>query len=195
MTIGKIISASTHVDYVCQIHGAGETAATPLPADYSFGTFVTIDQRDGSSLVGLIVNTILMNPEFGNLGPRLSPEEDLAIFSPDYLAEQATLVAIVAIGARNADGTYSQGVPRVAADIDAGVNSMSDEEIAQFHHSGGRLALGYLSLLQGMASNPLISPLLQQLTLDLSTRFPEHAATLAVLRRNLAWRAAVLPAG
>ena len=37
----------------------------------------------------MIYNTILMNPEFGSLGPRLSPKSELEIFSPDYLNEKA----------------------------------------------------------------------------------------------------------
>jgi len=195
MIIGKIVNASSHVDYVCQIYGPGETALCPSPPDYGFGTFVAIEQEDDACLVGLIANTMLVNPEFGNLGPRLSPEEDLAVFSPDYLAEQATLVSIIVIGARAEGGAITQGVPLVAADIDAQVRCLSDDEIAAFHLESGRLQLAYLSLLLGMAANPLMPSLLQQLTSELAARFPEQAATLAVLRRNLAWRASVLPAG
>ncbi len=195
MIIGKIVNASSHVDYVCQIYGPGEAALPPSPPDHGFGTFVAIEQEGNACLVGLIANTMLVNPEFGNLGPRLSPEEDLAVFSPDYLAEQATLVSIIVIGARTSDGAITQGVPLVAADIDAQVRCLADDEIAQFHLESGRLQLAYLSLLLGMAANPLMPSLLQQLTSELATRFPEQAATLAVLRRNLAWRASVLPAG
>ncbi len=195
MIIGKIVNASSHVDYVCQIYGPGEAALCPSPPDYGFGTFVAIEQEGDACLVGLIANTMLVNPEFGNLGPRLSPEEDLAVFSPDYLAEQATLVAIIVIGSRDESGAITQGVPLVAADIDAQVRCLDDDEIAAFHLESGRLQLAYLSLLLGMAANPLMPSLLQQLTSDLAARFPEQAATLAVLRRNLAWRASVLPAG
>lgn len=46
--------------------------------DYSFGSFVSIqlDQLE-QRLIGVIYNTLLMNPDFGNLGPRLSPRQDL----------------------------------------------------------------------------------------------------------------------
>ncbi|MHB1317300.1 MAG: hypothetical protein ACYCYF_01635, partial [Anaerolineae bacterium] len=119
MNIGKIVTASSHVDYVCQVYLPGEVAQAPLPEDYGFGTFVAVQQASDACLVGLIANTMLVNPEFGNLGPRLSPEKDLEVFSPDYLAEQATLVAVIVIGAMNPDGIVTQGVPVVAADIDA----------------------------------------------------------------------------
>ncbi len=195
MIIGKIVSASSHVDYICQIYGSGETSQVPAPSDYSFGTFVAIEQPGGAYLVGIIANTMLMNPDFGTLGPRLSPEEDLAVFSPDYLAEQATLVAIIAVGTANAESAVMQGVPLVAADIDALVRRLTDEEIERFHVEGGRLRLSYLSLLLGFSSSPLMPALVQQLISELALRFPAHAPTLAILRRNLAWRASVLPAG
>jgi hypothetical protein len=195
MIIGKIVSASSHVDLVCQVYGPGEAAQDPAPGDYGFGTFVAIEQADDAYLVGVIANTMLLNPAFGNLGPRLSPEDDLAVFSPDYLAEQATLVALVVIGVAGADGAVMQGVPLVAASIDARVRRLTDEEIARFHLENGRLRLSYVSLLLGMSANPLMPSLLQQVTSELALRFPDQASTLAILRRNLAWRASVLPAG
>ena len=95
MILGKVIKSNGHVDYVCQIYGPGETALPPAPEDYAFGTFVRIALPDEASLIGLVYDTILMNPEFGNLGPRLSPSADLEIFSPDYLREKVVLVGLV----------------------------------------------------------------------------------------------------
>ena len=79
MFIGKIASSSSHVDYVCQVYGQGEADTVPLPEDYGFGVFVGIEGTNGGYLVGVIHNTTLINPEFGNLGPRLSPQEDLSV--------------------------------------------------------------------------------------------------------------------
>ncbi len=115
MQIGKIVKSNSHVDYVCQVHNPGETEYAPLPHDYAFGTFVRVELTGQPGyLVGLIYSTILMNPEFGNLGPRLSPASDLEVFSPDYLREQATLVGILAVGQVTSDGQTLQGVPLVA---------------------------------------------------------------------------------
>lgn len=195
MYIGKIVTSNSHVDYICQVYGPGDVERVPAPMDCRFGAFIGIEQEDGGLLVGLIANTMLMNPEFGNLGPRLSPQEELAVFSPDYLAEQATLVAITVIGAIRGDGQTVQGVPPVSAGVDARVRCLTDQEIAAFHAPGGRFRLGYMALLLGMQANPLIPPLLLQVTHDLGARFPDQARRLAILRCNLAWRAAVLPAG
>ncbi len=195
MYIGKIVNSSSHVEYVCQVYGPAEAEEVPIPLEYCFGAFVGIEQEEGGCLVGLISNTMLLNPEFGNLGPRLSPQEELTVFSPDYLAEQATLVAITVIGALPNQGPALQGVPAVSASIDARVRRLGDAEIQAFHHPGGRFQLAYMALLQGMQANPLIPPLLLQVTQDLMRRYPDQARRLAILRCNLAWRATVLPAG
>ncbi|HKS71446.1 MAG TPA: hypothetical protein VJQ45_13565, partial [Ktedonobacterales bacterium] len=48
--------------------------------------------------IGLIYDTILLNPAFGALGPRLSSDAQNALFAPDYLAERAVLVSILLLG-------------------------------------------------------------------------------------------------
>ncbi len=193
MRIGKIVKSNTHVDYVCQVYGPGEIESSPLPADYAFGTFVRIGLADGHSyLVGLIYSTILMNPEFGNLGPRLSSPADLEVFSPDYLREQATLVGIVAVG-QVASGVASQGVPPLAAAVGATVETMTPEEVRDFHRPGGGLSLAYAPLLLAQG-DPLIPHLLLNVVNRLSDLFPDQARQLAVLRGNLAWKTAVMPA-
>jgi hypothetical protein len=181
------------VDYVCQVYGPGEIEPSPAPADYAFGTFVRVGLADSHSyLVGLIYSTILMNPEFGNLGPRLSPPADLEVFSPDYLREQATLVGIVAVGQVTSDGA-SQGVPPLAVAVGATVETMAADEVRDFHRSGGGLALAYAPLLLAQG-DPLIPHLLLNVVNRLSELFPDQARQLAVLRGNLAWKTAVMPA-
>ena len=88
MLIGKIIKSNSHTDYICQVYGHSEVEVTPTADDYAFGTFVRTAQEDDRWLVGIIYDTVLFNPEFGRLGPRLSPEAELSIFSPDYLNEK-----------------------------------------------------------------------------------------------------------
>ena len=209
MQIGKIVKSNTHVDYVCQVYGPGEVAGTsPSPEDYAFGTFVRVGltppplsvrvegaglDADASYLVGLIYSTILMNPEFGNLGPRLSPPADLEVFSPDYLREQATLVGVVAVGQVTPGGAH-QGVPLLAATVGAEVETMTAEEVRTFHQSGDGLALAYAPLLLAQG-DPLIPHLLLNVVNRLSDLFPDQARQLAVLRGNLAWKTAVTPAG
>ena len=195
MKIGKIVKSNSHVDYVCQVNNAGEFSSCPLPQDFAFGTFVRIELTSNPGyLVGLIYSTILMNPEFGSLGPRLSPSADLEVFSPDYLREQATLVGVLAVGQVTADSSVHQGVPLLAAGVNAAVETMSSSEVRHFHQPAGNLTLTYLPrLLAG--GDPLIPHLLLEVVRQLSELFPVHARQLAVLRGNLAWKAAVTPAG
>src|SRR5205807_4401333 len=94
MYIGKIVKSDSHINYVCQIYGPREVEVEPDPSDYAFGRFVRVAVRSGPSddpntqldlalgksqepityAVGVIYDTILLNPAFGSLGPRLSNE-------------------------------------------------------------------------------------------------------------------------
>ena len=129
MHIGKIVSSTSHIDYVCQVYGPGEVPDVPAPEDHGFGAFVGIESQGGGQLVGVIYDTTLLNPEFGSLGPRLSSPDELGIFSPDYVAEKVTVVGIVVVGSLGSDGEVAQGVPVVAARVDDGVRVLERDEI------------------------------------------------------------------
>ncbi len=196
--IGKIVKSNTHIDYVCQVFNPGEIDAWPQPADYSFGTFVAIRLDDngmpGEQLIGVIYNTLLMNPDFGSLGPRLSPRQELEIFTPDYLAETATLVGIIAVGWIDTAGGCHQGVPALAPTVNNPVYQMDDEELYRFHRdSRGGVALRYLSLLMSQ-NNPLVPPLLIHIVDRLALLFPDQQVQLSLMRNNLAWKSIVQPA-
>jgi hypothetical protein len=200
--IGKIVKSNTHVDYVCQVYNANEVATCPQPADYCFGGFVSIRldgaagaPASGGQLIGIIYNTLLMNPDFGNLGPRLSPRDDLAVFTPDYLNETATLVGILALGWVDAGGRCHQGVPSLAATINNPVYSLADEELRDFHQDhASRLALRYVPLLLGQ-NNALALPLLLNVIDRLEQLFPDQRGQLKLMRNNLAWKSVVQPVG
>src|SRR5215469_483409 len=105
MYIGKIVKSDSHINYVCQIYGPREVELEPTPTDYAFGRFVRIaarsEQPDNYDIqvmlspskssepriyaIGVIYDTILLNPTFGSLGPRLSNEIQVELFSPDYI--------------------------------------------------------------------------------------------------------------
>lgn len=218
--IGKIVKSNTHIDYVCQVYNPGEVARAPQPADYSFGTFVALSLGDaaplgmgnggqhgshngigspspiaGGRLIGIIYNTLLLNPDFGALGPRLSPRQELEIFTPDYLAETATLVGIITVGWEDADGKCHQGVPPLAATVNDRVYPLDDTDLYQFHNDGNNFVmLRYVPVLLGQ-NNPLVPPLLMNVTDRLTQLFPSQRDRLAVIRNNLAWKSIVQPTG
>lgn len=197
--IGKIVKSNSHVDYVCQVYGAGETWRTPAPEDYTFGAFVAAElEADGSTgpmLVGLVYNTLLMNPDFGALGPRLSPRSEVEVFSPDYLAETATLLGIISIGWFDGAGRAQQGVPALSATVNCPVRLLDDEEVKAFHmDASGQPQLRYASLLLAQ-NHVLIAPLLLSVIDRVGDLFPASRGRLAVMRNNVAWKSIVQPAG
>jgi hypothetical protein len=206
--IGKIVNSNTHIDYICQIWNAGETDLLPQPTDYTFGTFVGIELetplvvntgagggQQTDRLIGVIYNTLLLNPDFSNLGPRLSPRQELEIFSPDYLSETATLVGIIALGWRDTQNQYHQGVPALAAAVNSFVHRLDEQELYAFHCGEQQQPrLRYAPILLGQ-NNPLVPPLIITVIDRLSELFPQSSRHLSVMRNNLAWKSIVQPAG
>lgn len=196
VSLGKIVKSNSHTDYICQVYGRNEFDPAPGVENYALGTFVRIELEAGKAgaLVGLIYDTVLLNPDFGRLGPRLSPETELAMFTPDYLNERAVLVGITAIGRVKADGDVFQGVPLLAANSDAQVVQMTDDEIRAFHAHDGSLHLDYLPLLAHM-DHPLALHLGLIVLRKLGRLLPECATELAVLSDDLLWRTQIGPLG
>lgn len=154
--------------------------------------------------VGFIYDTILVNPAFGTLGPRLSNDEQLALFSPDYLAERAVLVSILVLGTMSGDGApvgrVTHGVPALAPDLGAVVEPLSEAQVRGFHtfadtpQARPYLHLGYLP--HTVAQDHPLLPMAMLRTVErLEALLPENASLLAIVKRNLAWRLKVLAAG
>jgi hypothetical protein len=198
-TIGKIVKSNTHIDYVCQVFGRRETPQLPQPEEYALGSFVAIALEEGTwaggRLVGVIYNTLLINPDFGNLGPRLSPLPDLKIVSPDLFDETAILVGIIAVGWQTPSGQWRQGIPEVAALVNNAVQRLNEPEVAALHTDAqGRVCMRYAPILLAQ-NNPIVQPLLVQIADRLLIHFPAQARQLTVMRNNLAWKSIVQPAG
>lgn len=194
MRLGKIVKSNTHTDYICQIYNPGEVETPPSSDDYAFGTFIRAGLGSDRWLVGIIYDTVLFNPDFGRLGPRLSPESELAVFSPDYLREKAVLVGILAVGMIDLSGVVIQGVPPLAVSSDTIVERLTDEQVRAFHLDGSSLRLAYASLLLAHNS-PLVIHLLQTVVDRLMTLFPDQNELLSVLQDDFAWKAQIVPFG
>ena len=195
--LGKVVKSNAHTDYVCQIYGLNEIDPVPEPEQYALGTFVKLELADGEQppyLVGLIYDTVLLNPDFNRLGPRLSSERELMTFAPDYLSERAVLVGITAIGRVRANDEPIQGVPRLAVKSDALVRGMSVDEIVRFHTSGRKVDLSYLPLLVKL-DNALAYHLGRIVLLRLMEMLPEYREALDVLEDDLGWLTQISPLG
>jgi len=194
MRIGTVVNSTSHIQYAVRILGEKEAPQAPAPRDYGFGTFCGLRLADDGQLVGVIYDTVLHNPEYGNLGPRLSPRDELAVFSPDQLVEQATLVSVLVVGAFDASGIPTQGVPSEAAVVGAPVEPLEPDDLVRFHTIEGRLQVVYLQTLASMG-HPLARPLMRRILERLMVLYPRDAGRLEVLGDNLAWKAAIEPLG
>ena len=188
MRIAKIVRSNSHVDYVARVFGSFETAEQLTPNDYRFGQFVKIAGHAGE-VIGVIYNSFLLNPDYGDFGPRLSTsQEQNAVFSPDYLNEQGVLIGLLLVGWRDGDD-YQQGLPREVLPINADVETLSDAEVGAFHHSTqGALELKYYNHVTthaGYFTFQLLASIVEQLEGLANER---DRARLQVLRKTLAWQ-------
>ena len=188
MLIAKITRSNSHVDYFARVLDSLETSVTLSPADFQFGQFVKIDVGE-EEVIGVIYNSQLINPDYGNYGPRLSTPAKLnTVFSPDYLNEQGILISILLLGWRDGDGSR-QDTPRVVLPINSHVETMSDDEVRAFHYGGnGGLQAHYYSHVMthaGLFAFQLLSAIVDQL--ERLADDPDRAR-LDVLRKTMAWR-------
>jgi len=225
MSIGKIVKSDSHINYVCQIHGPHEVEAEPSPTDYAFGRFVRVAARSGlvddspadsrqqepvTYAVGVIYDTILVNPAYGSLGPRLSNETQVELFSPDYISEKAILTYVMILGMveqqTQINGTTTplsimHGVPSLSLELGSIIEAMTDEEVRTFHFfsdSGGHqdpyLHTGYLPHILAQR-NSLLPMVTLRIIEQLERLFPQNMALLSIVKRNFAWRLKVETTG
>jgi len=194
MTLAKIVKSNSHVEYVAQVMRPGEVDQAPAPADYAFGAFVAVPRADGGVAVGVVFDTTLVNPEFGALGPRLTTGAELQTLAPDQLPETATLIGVLLLGARSADGQVTQGVVAHALGVGDAVHGLDDAKFEAFHSVDDGLRAAYLPLLLAHG-HPLTAELALAITQRLVEAFPDHAGAVAVLRDSIAWRTRIEAAG
>ena len=230
VTLGKIVKSDSHINYVCQIYGPHEADIQPTPADYAFGRFVRVaihspqtddmdvmlgrkEQEPVTYAVGVIYDTILFNPTYGSLGPRLSNETQVELFSPDYVSEKAVMVYVMVLGMmemRLIPGqapevtSLMHGVPLLSLELGSEIETMTDEEVCAFHffsdESAGPgdqqpyLHMGYLPHIIAQRSSLL--PMVTLRIIDqLEHLFPQHLSLLSIVKRNFAWRLKVETTG
>lgn len=230
MIIGKVVKSDSHITYACQVYGAGEVEIQPGPTDCAFGQFVRAAVRSGPTTsraaginghaaggqqagelwaIGIIYDTILLNPAFGTLGPRLSNAEQIEIFSPDYLSERAMLVYFSVLGLMersehtSARWRVTHGVPPVALELGCEVETIDADQVRAFHvfadggEPGGSdpyLHMGYLPHLIAQR-NSLMPQVALRIVEQLEQLFPQNRALLNIVKSNFAWKLKVETTG
>ena len=189
MKIAKIVTSNSHIDYIGRVIDELDTAAPPNFEDYGFGQFVTLPLEDETEIIGVIYNSLLVNPEYANYGPRLSPKPELGNFSPDYLNEQGFLIGILLLGTSGGDGKILHGVPRRVVPAGQDVYKIEPDAIRKFHtDESDCLQIHYYSQIvahAGLFAVPLLEAIIEQLSLDCSESDRQR---LGVLKQTLSWQ-------
>ncbi|CAN5319308.1 hypothetical protein BH20ACI1_BH20ACI1_20040 [soil metagenome] len=189
--IAKIIKSNSHIDYVGRVIDELDTAMPPSAEDYGFAQFVNLPQEDKTEIVGVIYNSMLVNPEYASFGPRLSPKPELGSFSPDYLNEQGFLIGILLLGVKDKADKITHGVPRRVVPAGQDVYKIETEEVKKFHtDENDCLQIHYFSQVvahAGLFAVPLLEAVIEQLALDCSETDRQR---LGVLKQTLAWQRA-----
>lgn len=188
MKIAKIIKSNSHIDYVAQIIDELDASNAPSFEDYGFAQFVNLPM-EREEIVGVIYNSILINPEYASFGPRLSPKPELGSFSPDYLNEQGFLVGILLLGVKGENGKIVHGVPRRVVPAGQEVFKIEADEVKKFHtDENDCLQIHYYSQIvahAGLFAVPLLEAIIDQLSLDCTESDKQR---LGVLKQTLAWQ-------
>ena len=192
LKLAKIVKSNSHVDYVGRVIDVLDAGEPPASADYGFAQFVIMPMDDDEEVVGVIYNSLLANPDYGNYGPRLSPLPDLSVLSPDYLNEQGLLVGILLLGWRDAMKVNHHSVPRRVIPVNQDIYRLADEDVGRFHlDAEGHVHLHYYSQITthaGPFGAALIEAIIEQLE---PVCEPEDRQRLCVLKQALVWQRTV----
>lgn len=184
MKIAKIVSSNSHIDYVGRVIDTLDSATPPSADDYGFAQFVGVNE-----MIGVIYNSMLVNPEYASYGPRLSPKPELGNFSPDYLNEQGILIGILLLGTSDKTAKAQHGIPRGVVPAGADVYKIDSDEVKKFHTDENcALQIHYYSQIVTHAGHfavPLLEAIIEQLSLDCAEADRQR---LSVLKQTLAWQ-------
>lgn len=189
MKIAKIVKSNSHIDYVGRVIDSLDVEHPPKSEDFGFANFVSLPLENDSEIIGVIYNSMLINPEYANYGPRLSPKPELGNFSPDYLNEQGFLIGILLLGAKDENGKILQGVPHRVVPAGQEVYKIDGEIVKNFHtDESDCMQIHYYSQVvahAGLFAVPLLEEIIRKLSLDCSD---EDKNRLGVLKQTLAWQ-------
>jgi hypothetical protein len=189
MKIAKVVSSNSHIDYIARVVDALDTSDPPAAEDFGFAQFVSLPFADETEIVGVVYNSMLVNPEYASFGPRLSPKPELGSFSPDYLNEQGFLIGILLLGWKDENERILHGVPRRVVPAGQDVHKIDAAQMKKFHADENQcLQIHYYSQIvahAGLFAVPLLESIIEQLSLDCSD---SDSQRLGVLKQTLAWQ-------
>ncbi|NNE65449.1 MAG: hypothetical protein HKN33_02700 [Pyrinomonadaceae bacterium] len=193
MKIAKVVSSNSHVEYIARVLDSLDVSDPPVPGSFGFGSFVSIGS-EGSETIGVVFNSLLLNPEYASFGPRLSSDGELATFSPDFLHEQGSLLAILLLGNKEGENDSSkQSIPFPVIPPGSDVSVLEEEDFRGFHtNDEGNVSLKYYSLVLSHAGSFAV-PLLETVIEKLSGMCDSEGEKkkLEVLRKSLVWQRTV----
>jgi hypothetical protein len=187
MKIAKIVGSSSHIAYIARVLDDRDGETSPGPDDYGFGRFVSIDLED-ETIVGVICDSRLVNPEYSNYAARIGPTSALGELKRDLMEDQKALVAILLLG-RIKNGRPEQQIPHRVVPAGQMVSTMDANAVAAFHKgSDGTLQMHYFPNLMsqsGPLAIPLAKTMIEQLTQHCSDSDRQR---LAVMSGSLSWK-------
>jgi hypothetical protein len=191
--IGQVIGSNSHIDYVCEIYADVDRREPPGPEDHEFGQFVYTQKEiagDSRVFVGVIYDTILVDPEQGRSGPSLAQPDKQDVFNPSYVEEKQVLTGVALLGhAGVEDGDLvdvSHSIPRQSLEVDDVFRKLSEEDFEGFHRFGGEVQLQYYQRVLDVAGG-FAEDILSQILGRLKQSFSEEREALDVIQRNLEW--------
>ena len=193
MKIAKIVSSNSHIDYVGRVIDELDVANPPGPDEYGFAKFVSIPLDENRKIIGVIYNSMLMNPDYANFGPRLSSAQDLDGFSPDFINEQGCLIGILLLGSKDEKGRIDQNIPTRIIPAGRDIFAAGAEDVKKFHtDENGRLQINYYSQVVEHAGSFGV-PLLESIIGELGRNgcSDDDKRRLGVLKQTLSWQRTV----
>lgn len=193
INIGKIIKSDSHINYKCRIYGVFESNEELNQTDFRFGQFVKIEAFDNIEVIGIIYNSQLYNPEYGNFGPRLStPSSNNKVFMPDYIEETAIILDILLVGWIE-NNQNNQEIPPWVIPLNSEVKLLTSEETKLFHiKPNGDFNISYYSLLLSNTGNVAFQLIMNIIkNLKINAKYPQ-LDKLELIQQHIQWQQTTL---
>ncbi|MCC6327160.1 MAG: hypothetical protein IT174_01505 [Acidobacteria bacterium] len=188
MKIAKIVSSNSHIAYIARILEERDGEGVPAADDYGFGQFVAMPGDQGS-VVGVICDSRLVNPEYMNNSPRSPSTPALGGLRQDVTDEKKALIGVLLLGTAQAGGISVQSIPQRVIPAGQDVFTMKQEEIDSFHRGeDGSVQLHYFPNLLANAGSlavPLAQTMIGRITGNCSESDRQR---LAVMANALQWK-------